>query len=58
MSAFVAVGIGIAFGTEIAIEGHFDIDADTDSDPGISEYQLHFRDGYETIRVFRPPGHP
>ncbi len=48
MVVLVAVGIGTAFGIEPAIGRHFDIDADsdpdTDSDPGISRYQLYFRD--------------
>ena len=47
MSVFGAVGIGIAFGIEIAIAGYFDVDADlnpdTDSDAGVSRSQLYFR---------------
>ena len=40
----LAAGIGIAFGIEIAIGGHFDFDAD--SDPEVSRYQLYFRTRY------------
>jgi len=40
---FLGVGIGIVFGIWIAIDGCFDIDDDTDSDPGISRYPRYSR---------------